>query len=317
MNILGSERIIIEDFTKHGYYAEDYSGDHLSNITFNGRGKVLNTVNKYKCHEDSVNKNDFNNNKLIWKDGEYYNCISITGKNVRYHKSEMGGNSVLIESYDNGIPLYFKIKHMADVYVKEGDIIDSNIIIGTQGNTGLVISKKPRTNPTYGTHVHYQVEDLKGNLINPRKYALGSIVTTYIEQSNKLDITKNQIKILVPKINIKESSSIVSKNIGEVYKDEIYTILDVIEDNHNIWYKITTNTGISGFIVNEKEYNWIEIINATQPSIIEQKNGISGLENKKEELSSNSYNLIYECNKTDIYALKLNKGEKLYISKNI
>ncbi|MBQ7141259.1 MAG: M23 family metallopeptidase [Bacilli bacterium] len=340
MNILGAQRIITSDFTKHGYYAEDYSGDHLSNIIFNGRGKVLNVVNKYKCHEDSVNKNDFNNNKTIWADGEYYNCISITGKNIRYHKSETGGNSVLIESYDNGVPLRFKIFHMADIYVKAGDIIDSTVIIGTQGNTGLVLSKKPRTNPTYGTHVHFQVEDLKGNYINPRKYALGSITTTYLEQSNKVDTTKNQFKVLVPKINIRESSSVASKDLGYVYKGEVYTILDIVEDNQYIWYKITTNTGLNGFVANEKGYNWLEIIpvsvNLVVPpitemeienNVIEEKEEGNTIEKTKtenttnniiseiEEITTYNHTLIFECIKTDIYAIKLNEGEKLYISK--
>jgi len=320
MNILGSERIITSDFTRHGYYAEDYSGDHLSNIVFNGRGKVINVVNKYICHEDSVNKNDFNNNKTNWIDGEYYNCISITGKTIRYHKSEMGGNSVLIESYDNGVPLRFKIFHMADVYVKVGDIIDPTMIIGTQGNTGLVLSKKPRTNPSYGTHVHFQIEDIKGNYINPRKYALGLIKTAYLEQSNKIDTTKNQFKVLVPKINIRESNSVASKNLDYVYKDEIYTILDVIEDNQYIWYKITTNTGITGFIANERGYKWLEIIPTNVNPIIhsdtlEVENIVKNIPVEIEKETLSNYNLIFECIKTDIYAIKLNKGEKLYIAK--
>lgn len=328
MIILGSERMVTQDFKNHGY-AEDYSGEHLSNIRFNGVGKVIRVVNKYKCHEDTINKNDYNNYNTSWKNGDYYNCVSITGKTVRYHKNELGGNSVLIESYDNGNLIYFKILHMADVYVKEGDIVNTNTLIGTQGNTGLVLSSKSRTNPTYGTHVHCQVTNKDGIYINPRKYATGNIVTNYVSQSNNIDITKNQFKVIVPKINIRESSNVNSKDIGDVYKDEVYTILDNNSDDKYDWYKITTNTNVTGWVANEKGYNWLEITNpqiteAVQSDNLKDNNeiltdNIQNISDLKLEGKTNNinYNLIFTCTKTDIYAINLNEGEKLYIVKNL
>ncbi len=333
MILLGSERSVTQDFKRHGY-AEDYSGEHLSNIRFNGVGKVINVVNKFKCHEDSINKNDYNSYKSSWKDGDYYNCVSITGKKVRYHKSELGGNSVTIESYDNGVLLNFKILHMADVYVKAGDIINTNTLIGIQGNTGLVLSSKDRSNPTYGTHVHYQITDASGNNINPRKYATGAIVTNYITQSNNVDTTKNQFKVLVPKVNIRELSTVNSKDMGDVFKDEIYTILDSASDEKYDWYKITTNTNITGWVANEKGYNWLEIISVKAPVVEQPKEEApkeevkeekvedttevkEDKENKNETTSEDKkYNLIFTCTKTDLYAINLNEGEKLYIVKN-
>ena len=62
MIYLGSERSITQSFNSHGY-AEDYSGAHLSPIKLNGSAKVIKVVNKYKCHEDSINYNDFLNNR--------------------------------------------------------------------------------------------------------------------------------------------------------------------------------------------------------------------------------------------------------------
>lgn len=332
MILLGSERTVTQDFKIHGY-AEDYSGEHLSNIRFNGVGKVINVVNKFKCHEDTINKNDYNNYKSSWKDGDYYNCISITGKTVRYHKNELGGNSVTIESYYNGTLLYFKILHMANVNVKEGDIVNTNTLIGIQGNTGLVLSSKARTNPTYGTHVHYQVYDSNGIYLNPRKYATGAIITNYITQSNSVDETKNQFRVLVPKINIRESSTVNSKDLGDVYQNEVYTILDTSSDDKYDWYKITTNTNITGWVANEKGYNWLEIKNVapppvTTPTTIEPepvpKGEVTG--DKKEEVKDDTttdtkedntkYHLIFTCEKTDLYAINLNEGEKLYIVKD-
>lgn len=330
MILLGSERSITQDYKTHGY-AEDYSGEHLSNIRFNGVGKVIRVINKFKCHEDSINKNDYNNYKSSWKDGDYYNCVSITGKTVRYHKDELGGNSVTIESYDNGNLLYFRIGHMADVYVKEGDIINTNTLLGIQGNTGLVLSTKSRSNPTYGTHVHYQVTDSKGITVNPRKYATGAIVTNYISQSNSEDSTKNQFKVLVPKINIRESSTVNSRDIGDVFKNEIYTILDTASDDKYDWYKITTNTNITGWVANEKGFNWLEIRNVNMSSQGETvdnnvENNADNADDNEEEVANNEenketeeeikYNLIFTCTKTDLYAINLNEGEKLYIVKN-
>ena len=316
MILLGSEREVIQNFVTH-IYAEDYSGDHLSDIKFNGIGKVINVVNKYKCHEDTINQNDYNNFKSCWKDGEYYNCVSIIGKKVKYHKSELGGNSITIESYDNGTLLTFKIMHMASVYVKEGDIIDNNTILGTQGNTGLVLSQKSRTNPTYGTHVHFQINDEKGNYINPRKYALGTIITNYKSGANAVDDSKNQFKVLAPKINIRESSSVNSRDIGDVYKDEVYTILDTLSDDKYDWYKINTNTDITGWVSNEKGYNWIELnsVNNIVDEVIEEEITSYDLEEDINTDIEENYTLIFTCTKSDLYAIKLNEGEKLYISK--
>ena len=97
MNYLGSERVITNSFTSHNT-AEDYAGNHKSNVSFNGYGKVIKIINYFHSHEDSINYNNYLNNRNNWKDGNYYNCVSITGKIVKMHYSELGGNQIYIET---------------------------------------------------------------------------------------------------------------------------------------------------------------------------------------------------------------------------
>ena len=77
MIYLGSQRVITNSFSNHKT-AEDYAGAHLSEVKINGTGVVTKVINRFKSHEDSINYNDFLNNKNAWKDGNYYNCKSIT-----------------------------------------------------------------------------------------------------------------------------------------------------------------------------------------------------------------------------------------------
>ena len=76
MKYLGSERVVTSDFSSHKT-AEDYAGNHLSDISITGSGKVTKIINSFKSHEDSINYNSYLNNRNVWKDGNYYNCISI------------------------------------------------------------------------------------------------------------------------------------------------------------------------------------------------------------------------------------------------
>lgn len=300
--LLGSERVVTQDYATHKD-AEDYAGVHLSDIKIDGTAKVIRVVNKYIPHEDSINHDDYVKNKNKWKDGVYYNCVSVTGKVVRYYQSELGGNQVELECYEGTNKRYFRILHMATVLVKVGDIIDSNTLIGKQGNTGLVLSHKSRSDITYGSHVHFEVRDTNYNSMNPREYALFDIRVNYEEQTNPIDNTKEQIKIIADKINIREFSSVTSKDIGDVYNGEIYTVLSTAEDDIYTWYQIKTSLGITGYVANEKGKSWVSVSNADQPV----EDSPAPPDGEVEPA------LIFECKKEGVYAIKLNLGEKLYI----
>lgn len=296
MIYLGSERTITQSFINHKV-AEDYGGFHKSEIKINGRGKVIKVINKFISHQDSINYNTFLENENIWFYNGVYNCISITGKSVKMTVEETAGNQVWIETYENNDKLIFRLCHLDSVLVNVGDIVDSNTVIGLQGNTGLVLSGKSVTDVTYGTHVHFEVTK-NNQYINPRKYASGEVITTYLENDNGINENKNQIKILVQQINIREKADEKSKDIGDVFYNEYYDVLEIIDITNYIWYKIKTNNGIIGYVASLKTGDWVEYKSALNGSQV------------------TSFKLIFECEKTGQYSIKLNAGEKLYIEKN-
>lgn len=304
MIYLGSERVITNAFNNH-QTAEDYAGEHLSDISIVGTGKVIQVINFFKSHEDSINYDDYLRNREYWKDGNYYNCISITGKTVRMHYNELGGNQVYIETLYNNEKIIMRFCHLDSVLVQVGDIIGSNQVFARQGNTGLVLSNKDRSDQTYGSHVHLEIVDKNGNYLNPRPFAQGQIVTNYIEQSNIVDKDKRQIQILVNKINIRENPSELSTDIGDVYFNEVYTILEEVDSDNYIWYKIVTNLGLTGYVANKRGENWIKLLDVDEDiadSIVVGDN--------------NEYKFLFKCPKEDYYYLKLYENESLYIKKS-
>ncbi len=312
MIYLGSSRVITNDFSTHKT-AEDYAGNHQSDISIVGSGRVIKIVNRFTSHEDSINYNNYLNNKNIWKDGTYYNCISITGKNVRMHYEELGGNQVWIETYFENKKITLRFAHLDDVLVNVGDIIKPNQVFAHQGNTGLVLSSKNESDVTYGSHVHLEITDEQGNYLNPREFSTGNYVTSYLEQTNTRDESKKQIQIMVDKINIRESPSEFSTDLGDVYLNEIYTVLDEVDSEVYIWYKITTSLGLTGYVACKKDSNWINILEKKEevtPVIPDNKEENPTITDDKDQ-----YQLIFTCEKEDYYYLKLYPNEKLYIKK--
>ncbi len=93
-----------------------------------------------------------------------------------------------------------------------------------------------------------------------------------IEQSNEIDKSKTQIKIIVKRLNIREEATIDAKDIGDVYQDEIYTVLEVVEKNDYYWYKIETANKILGYIASDKKEEYVVVVSGyidRTPPIIE------------------------------------------------
>lgn len=313
MIYLGSNRIVTQDYASHKY-AEDYAGNHGSIIKMYGRGKVTKIVNKFKSHEHSINYNTFLNNQSKWKDGNIYHCTSITGTKVDMNYDELGGNQVYVETYgERGELLTFHFAHLDTVSVKVGDIVDSNTILGTQGNTGLVLSNKSTSDKTYGSHVHFEIRNKDGVAINPRNYANANIVTNYQTQTNQIDKDKKQFKVMVDSINIRKEPNTSSKILGAVYLNEVYTILEEVDSNEYTWYKILTGRNVSGFVASKKNANWVEIMNVNED--IKPDIEVPDEEIKEEEKENIvvKYKLLFTCKKSGMYYLNLNAGEELYI----
>lgn len=297
MNYLGVTRSITQDYKTH-QVAEDYSGTHKTIIKINGTGKVIKVINRFFPHEDSINYNTFLKNQNKWWNGSEYVCVSITGKTVRMKPDEVGGNQIWIETYYNGLKRIFHLAHLAQVNVEEGDIVTKDTILGLQGNTGLVLSGKSEKDVTYGTHVHLEVKDEKGNYINPRGYASFQYETTYPINDNGKNIDNDQIHILVKQINIRKLPNETSEDLGDVYYNEYYDILGTVDTEKYIWYKIKTNTEIEGYVAGMKGANWLEVL--INDNI----------------LSSNpSLEFLLEATKSDEYSIMLNSGDRVYIQR--
>jgi hypothetical protein len=81
-----------------------------------------------------------------------------------------------------------------------------------------------------------------------------------IVQSNEIDASKTQIKVIAKRINIRKEPTISSEDIGDVYSGEIYTVLEDLEKEDYYWYKIKTNNDIEGFIASSKNEEYVELV---------------------------------------------------------
>ncbi len=309
MILLGSERYVTQDYQAH-VTAEDYSGEHLSPVRFAGSAKVIGVVNGYKPHEDSVNYQTFLKNQQAWKTDGGYNCQTLTGKVVFFKEDEVGGNHIEMETYVNGARYLIGIYHLASVSVSVGDIITRDTLLGAQGNTGLVYSGKAESDPTYGTHVHLQVQDSNGNFINPRAFATGEVEANYLLGANERDESVDQIKLLVDNIRIRRDANTESAILGKSQAGEIYTVYGTKEDEQYIWYEVHTTSGINGYLAGSKTEAWVEFL----PKKKEEEDLPKETPSTGEEKDT-SYELLYTCSKDGTYYLKLYAGEKLYLKR--
>lgn len=78
-------------------------------------------------------------------------------------------------------------------------------------------------------------------------------------QSNEKNEASNQLIITNDYINIRSSNSIASEILGKVYINEIYTILDMKEDDIYNWYKIETSKNVKGYIASEKKNPYVTL----------------------------------------------------------
>ena len=80
-------------------------------------------------------------------------------------------------------------------------------------------------------------------------------------QSNPRDVNKTQVKITVKALNIRKQPTVESDDIGTVYLDEIFTVLEHIDNDDYYWYKIKTKQGITGYIASDRNNEYVEVIN--------------------------------------------------------
>lgn len=102
-----------------------------------------------------------------WRWGKHHDGIDISGTGFRsrifavadgevvevgYRSTD--GNYVIIEHENN---IYTQYAHMYQATVTEGAYVKKGTQIGEMGNTGYVVPKPTKNNPTAGTHLHFGV----------------------------------------------------------------------------------------------------------------------------------------------------------------
>lgn len=95
-------------------------------------------------------------------------------------------------------------------------------------------------------------------------------------QSNPRDVNKTQIKIKVKALNIRSKATVESKDIGTVYLDEIFTVLEHIDADDYYWYKIKTKQGTTGYIASDRNNEYVSVISGLvdrEKPTINVKNG--------------------------------------------
>lgn len=304
--LLGAERVITQGYEEHGKTGEDYLGLFRSPVRIEGTGRVIRVVNHYESYRDTVCYDDFFAKYPEWKQEDGYHCQTISGTTVVIPEGELGGNCCVIEGSIDGAYRTFGVYHLDQVFVSVGDIVNSQTVIGKQGNTGLVMSSKDRDDITYGTHIHFEVKDEKGNFLDPRPYAVGEMKLMNFEQNNGLDATRDQLKILQDQLPLYEQPQLGSKQVGTVYQGEIYDLLETYPEEEGTWYRITLRTAISGYLFLKTNENTLQLL----PKEDDVNNGKV---ETTESVVFPSTNFEFVCPKDGEYAITLYQGEILRI----
>lgn len=259
---------------------QEYGNNHIG-IDIVGKNYTIDTV---VAHSDGI--------VTIIQTGEVNNQGS-TG-NASY------GNFIKIE-HNNGYQTLYA--HLDTVNVKVGNRVKKGDILGIMGNTGN----------SYGAHLHFEV--WKDNVrINPYEYLnkdLFESIETILRDENK-----NQLKVNVDDLRIREDASINSKILGVALLNGIYNYYETKENDGYTWYRIGDNKWLAA------NNDWITIY----PKKEEQLEKNLEIENLKKEI-----NTLTEENKTlkeqlenfkifiapkeDFYYIKLNKNQELIYKK--
>ena len=210
------------------------------------------------------------------------------------------GNFIKIE-HNNGYQTLYA--HLDTVNVKVGNRVKKGDILGIMGNTGN----------SYGAHLHFEV--WKNNVrINPYEY-LNKDLFESIEIILR-DENKNQLKVNVDDLRIREDASINSKILGVALLNGIYNYYETKENDGYTWYRIGDNKWLAA------NDDWIIIY----PKKEEQLDKNLEIENFKKEintLTEENKNLkeqlenfkIFIAPKEDFYYIKLSKNQNLIYKK--
>lgn len=141
--------------------------------------------------------------------------------------------------------------HLDKIYVKKGDKVNNNTILGITGKTGEAT----------GIHLHLGLKPIGGSYEDPEKY-------DYIPPSDLINPTErkyfmNQIEVLRDKLRERKSPSLKGEIIGYA-KIGIYDYSETVVADGYTWYKIGANNWIAYVEGYSKVYPTGDIIDETK-----------------------------------------------------
>lgn len=253
------------------------------NRTFMMRGKKVSDFHKGIDLIDAKNKSDY---VIAFEDGV---VISSRDEVKGYDEKKSSGNYVYLNHDNNYQTRYF---HMAygTVMVKEGDRVKKGDVLGYTGATGWVT----------GIHVHFEIKENGVNqdplpYLEGKKHILKDKV--YLGELQEVNVNVNQITVSTLNDSLRVRDNPNGNILGYV-KNGTYNFYDKVASGDYEWYKIGDNMWIA------YSDEWASV-NYKKEEVLE----------KEEEKKEANYELIYTCDKNDVYAIRLYKGEKLYIKK--
>lgn len=148
---------------------------YVENTVYTG-GEIVNTADgewQYPYKGGYVKTSDFGWRRLNGKDG-YHKGVDLVGASkhiypvnngtVVYTKTSSSGygNHILVNHGDGVWSLY---AHLSKIYVKKGQVVNKNTILGVEGSTGR----------STGPHLHLEIRKSEsGSQVNPITFLSGS-----------------------------------------------------------------------------------------------------------------------------------------------
>ena len=205
-------------------------------------------------------------NPVTHKEGFHYGCDYGThvqkwsqyaledGIITSVGKSSSSGNYLHVE--------YSRIKkdlfhaHLYKIYVKKGDKVNHNTILGTTGATGQAT----------GIHLHLGLRPIGGDYENPETYDYipPSDIVNPVERNDNM----NQIEVIKDKLRVRKSPSLKGEILGYA-KIGFYNYSETSESDGYIWYKIGEANWIAGVDGYTKIYPYADYLNEAKKLISE------------------------------------------------
>ena len=221
----------------------------------------LNVSNKSIMTEEEKNKQIIENEKIknnfVTKEKQIKNTIFIIIPSIIVAilliNSLNRNLSIFTKASNKENDAYNQVKVLSLKYIRKYPQEDTYIYVGhvTKGdiyNILDIVDKDGYRFIKIKTNTGITGYLLSGDDIEFKLNKSSDLYKKLFIQSNERNESVKQLKVINDYINIRKSATIYSDIVGQVFKEEIYNILDETDEDGEIWYKIKTNQGVKGWI---------------------------------------------------------------------